>query len=58
MRFIYVMNEEGANVMEAHGYRLLKYDDRQGIWCFENKQPDNMAFSLDVPCVFSNTLTF
>ena len=54
--FIYVMDLESKELLEKHGYKLLKADERLGVFCFENK-PD-MEFSLDVPCVVSSVMTF
>lgn len=54
--FIYVMDLESKEMLERHGYKLLKADERNGVYCFENK-PD-MEFTLNCPCVFSSIMTF
>ena len=54
--FIYVMDLDSKELLEKHGYKLLKVDERNGVFCFENK-PD-MEFNLRVPCVVSSVMTF
>ena len=54
--FIYVMDLDSKELLERHGYKLLKADERLGVFCFENK-PD-MEFSLECPCVISSVMTF
>ncbi len=56
--FIYVMDEESRDQLSAMGYKLIKCDDENRIWVFDN--PDKMNFSteLDIPHVKSNILTF
>lgn len=54
--FIYVMDLESKELLERHGYKLLKADERNGVYCFENK-PD-MEFDLQIPCVVSSIMTF
>lgn len=56
MKFVYVMDLESKEVLEKRGYRLLKADEKHGVFCFENK--DGMEFAMDIPCVFSNVMTF
>lgn len=54
--FIYVMDEISKETLEQHGYKLLKADEKHGVYCFENKK--NMEFSLEIPCVISSVMTF
>lgn len=54
--FIYVMDLESKELLERHGYKLLKADERNGVYCFENKP--NEEFSLACPCVVSSVMTF
>lgn len=56
--FVYVMDEESRDRLVSLGYKLLKYDERNSVWCFENKVPDALAFELDIPCVVSSVMTF
>ena len=58
MHFIYVMDEKSKDKLLANGYTLLKHNEKSNVWCFENKLPDQMAFDLDINCVFSDMLTF
>lgn len=55
-KFIYVMDAYSKEVLEKHGYELLKADEERGVYCFANK-PD-MTFELHIPCVFSSIMTF
>ena len=54
--FIYVMDLDSKELLEKHGYVLLKEDLKNGVFCFENK-PDT-TFELMCPCVFSSVMTF
>lgn len=54
--FIYVMDLESKELLEKHGYKLLKADERNGVYCFENKA--DMEFDLQIPCVISSIMTF
>ncbi len=54
--FIYVMDLDSKELLERNGYKLIKADERNGVYCFENKA--NMEFALEVPCVISDTITF
>lgn len=56
--FIYVMDEASKRLLEEHGYKLIKEDTRNGVWCFENKTHDMLDFTLDCPCVVSDVMTF
>ena len=35
-QFIYIMKEHDDHVLIKHGYNLLKSDDKNCIWVFEN----------------------
>ena len=57
LRFIYVMNPSDKEKLELLGYELLKCDDNNSVFVFENKNALN--FSLDdVPHILSDVLTF
>ena len=56
MMFIYVMDLESKELLEKHGYVLLKSDEQHNVYCFENKK--EIEFALDVPCVISSVMTF
>lgn len=57
MRFIYVMNEIDRDTLTAFGYKLLKADEAQHIYTFENQK--ELKFDLsEMEIVFSDTLTF
>lgn len=58
MKFIYVMDKKAADILLKRKFNLLKADEANSIWIFENEEPDNMEFSLDVPHVLSDVLTF
>ncbi len=55
--FIYVFTKEAANRLIAHGFDLIKSDEKNKVYVFENKQ--GKTFNLaKKDFVFSNTLTF
>lgn len=58
MSFIYVMDEESRDQLLSMGYKLIKENEANGVWVFDN--PDKLSFSaeLNVPHVASNILTF
>lgn len=57
--FIYVTTESDRDSLLARGYRLLRSDDKNKVYCFENIAG---AFDRDKEllsrCVASNTLIF
>lgn len=55
-KFIYVFCKDAADKLTANGYRLLKTDERNSLFVFENKQ--DLTFSLDVSYILSDTITF
>lgn len=55
--FVYVMDIVHRDKLLQMGYQLVKADESNGVWCFENKQ-DTLMFELDFPCVVSDILTF
>lgn len=55
--FIYVFSETDKNSLLSQGYRLLKQDERNGYYVFENS--DQLTFGdTNMKFVFSDTLTF
>lgn len=50
------MDVVSKEILEQHGYKLVKADERLGVFCFENKS--GKEFTLDVPCVISSVMTF
>ena len=58
MKFIYVMDKKAKKVLLSKGYKLLKVDEENSIWCFENQESEDMEFDLGVPHVLSDILTF
>lgn len=56
-KFIYVFDAETRDKLLASGYVLLKTDENQKIYVFENKAELNFA-SGDFSFVLSDTLTF
>lgn len=56
-KFVYVFSKEAKQKMIAAGYNLIKSDDDNGRYIFENNP--KLAFSkVDVSMIKSNTLTF
>lgn len=57
MHFIYVFDEADKRRLEAFGYKLLKEDERNSVYVFENI--DGLAFDLEAGSfVYTDTLTF
>ena len=58
-KFIYVFTKEAAKDMKKRGYELLKVDEKNQIWVFANKDPENISFSSGkYQCVLSDVLSF
>ena len=56
-KFVYVFSKEARDGMISSGYRLIKSDEKNGRYIFENNT--ELTFShLDISCIKSNTLTF
>ncbi len=57
MHFIYVFDEADKQRLEAFGYKLLKENERNSVYVFENT--DGLAFDLEEGSfVYTDTLTF
>lgn len=55
-KFLYVFTQEDCDALTEAGYVLLKFDIKQKIYIFENK--DELHFSLNqINVVQSNTFT-
>ena len=57
-KFIYVFTEEAMKRLTKEGYELCRKDEKNSIWIFFNKDPENLSFSPDFQCVLSNVLSF
>lgn len=56
-KFVYVFSKEARDKLLSKGYRLLKSDENNDTYVFENDA--SMVFSLgDISVIRSNTLTF
>lgn len=58
MSFIYVMDEASRDQLKALGYKLIKCDEVNRVWIFDNPDKLNFSTELNVPHVVSNILTF
>ena len=63
MKFIYVMREADRDKMMELGYHLIKGDDRNSIWAFDNDGQMNFSSGDEVSkggisYVLSDVLTF
>lgn len=63
MKFIYVMRTEDRDKMADLGYHLIKGDDRNSIWVFDNDNRIDFSSESEVskagiPYVLSDVLTF
>lgn len=56
-KFIYVFDADARDKLLASGYQLLKTDESQEIYVFENTAELNFA-SSDFLFILSDTLTF
>lgn len=56
-KFIYVFSEDARDNLARQGFKLLKSDDKSGIYIFENRQSLSFALS-DASYLESDTLTF
>lgn len=57
MRFIYVFSEPDKQLLVGLGYRLLKEDNNNSMYIFENN--NTLCFSKDeVKFVYSDVLSF
>ena len=56
-KFIYVFNSSDKNKLLSLGYTLIKSDEKQSIYVFDNLGKVNFSTS-DMDFVLTNTLTF
>lgn len=56
--FIYVFDEKAMESLLKRNYRLLRKDEENNIWIFENSAPENYDFELEFPHILSNTMRF
>lgn len=56
-KFIYVFTKETSDALIAQGFNLVKSDEKNNVYVFENNPTLKFAFSKK-DFVFSNTLTF
>ena len=57
-KFIYVFTKEAMKDLKKKGYTLLKTDEKNQIWVFSNKDPENLNFSSKYQCVLSDVISF
>lgn len=57
MKFVHVFGDEARCIMISRGYQYLYSIEGADVHVFLNKDTENFA-ELDIPCVFSDTLTF
>jgi len=56
-KFIYTIHSEARDRLLKLGYVLLKQDERNNIYVFENKPGVDLSF-MDNGYILSDTLTF
>lgn len=56
-KFIYVFAKETSDTLVAQGLNLVKSDEKNKVYLFENNPKKKFTFSKK-DFVFSNTLTF
>lgn len=59
-KFVYVFNTVARDKLLSAGYQILKNDERQNMFVFENKDSHNFAknYTGNFTFVLSDTLTF
>ena len=59
-KFIYVFDQDARDVLLSAGYQLLKSDEQQNIFVFQNKEAHTFTANRvgDFAFVLSDTLTF
>lgn len=59
-KFIYVFDTDTRDKLLSATYQLLKADEQQNIFVFENKETHTFSTQLTegLICVLSDTLTF
>lgn len=56
-KFIYVFTKETSDALILQGFNLVKSDEKNKVYVFENNPTLKLTFSKK-DFVFSNTLTF
>lgn len=56
-KFIYVFTKETSDELVTQGFNLVKSDEKNKVYVFENNLKKQFTFSKK-DFVFSNTLTF
>ena len=56
-KFIYVFDKKTSDALIAQGFNLVKSDEKNKVYVFENNPQKKFTFS-NKDFVFSNTLTF
>ena len=56
-KFIYAFGDKARDVFLSHDYHLLKSDNQNKIYVFENKTEQCITFS-NIDFTLSDTLTF
>lgn len=56
-KFIYVFTKETSDELVTQGFNLVKSDEKNKVYVFENNPKKQFTFSKK-DFVFSNTLTF
>lgn len=56
-RFIYVFSIKDRDSLLSRGYEVIKSDELNNVYVFENNNQLNFSFDDEKSFVFSNTLT-
>ena len=56
-KFIYVFDKKAVKDLLKRGYELLKEDEKNKIWVFANKDPEEVEFTTQYQVVLSNVLS-
>lgn len=58
MEFIYIMKEKDRDILIKHGYELIRHDELNHLWIFEDKKPhEDLAPMIGDRYVLSNMIS-
>lgn len=58
MKFIYVMDKASMKALKKKGCVLLKADEQNSIWIFENREEITFDLGSEYKYVMSDVMTF
>lgn len=59
MKFIYIMKEKDRDILIKHGYEMVRQDDLNHLWIFEDRDPhEDLTPLIKDRYVLSNMISF